>query len=462
MPNKSLLLVLALVVLALATWFLLRGDTTSIRPDTTFAPSAFEQVAEPPVTDAAPAGTASGDVTGVEGSATGQMSPAGERVEAGTSATGQTGPQAVTIRGRLVDGEGRPMPGVAMRVASWRNPDASEFFVPPAEGRPRTELTTGANGAFEFTLAGEHSARLQLPDDELIFEVDARPIHASAGDQDLGAIVVCRSAKIAGTVRDEHGVPAAGVSVTAGSGMIAIGSTSSSKTDDKGQFTIGKLRRGSWTLRTESAQFLPASTEVEVSNGERVDGIVLEVARGRAIAGQVLDDLGHPVVGITVGAKRAEANGGIDIERFSAGEATQTDERGMFTLSGLEGETATVRAYGAGHSAAIAANVRVGTGSLVLRVDRLAAIEGVLQATDGTPLEGSRVRAVSEAGDVGSGHGIEGMLGGRGASVRTAADGSFRIENVKPGIVTVTAEGQTHRPARQVGISVRPAETAKG
>src|SRR5262249_58568570 len=51
---------------------------------------------------------------------------------------------------------------------------------------------------------------------------------------------------------------------------------------------------------------------------------------------------------------------------------------------------------------------------------------------------------------------------GRGAGATTAEDGSFRIDNVDPGTVTVRARGKTHRPAQQAGIVVAPAQNIAG
>ena len=98
-------------------------------------------------------------------------------------------------------------------------------------------------------------------------------------------------------------------------------------------------------------------------------------------------------------------------------------------------------------------------------------VEGVLQGTDGTPIAGSQVRAVADAGRGGEGDAaesysfdsVDGMpMGGERAVATTAADGTFRVESVKPGTVALLAEGKIHRPVRQAGINVLPAQHVKG
>lgn len=459
MHAKPLLLVVVALVLGVTSWFWLQnGNNAPAQPVTPAKHDAGNHAAVGGTGDAA-AGTVDGD-----GATAGNpAAAAADRVEAPTTGDPSVAARSVVIRGRLVDGDDAPRAAAALRYGTWHNPAGADYIARMNEDTPRHDLTTAGDGSFEFALDRDFTAMLELPDDEYVFDPHPALVHGRNGDQDLGPFVVRRSATVSGIVQDQRGVPVAGVNVSAAAGLLAFATTSSAVSGEDGRFVIGKLRPGVWMVRTASARYLPASHEVTIMGATRIDDLVLTLAQGRAIAGQVVDDLGRPVAGIKVGAKRAEALGNVDIERFSADEATATDEHGLFTLAGLEGETATVRAFGNGHSSVFAADVPVGTGNLVLRVQRLASIAGVLQATDGAPLAGSRVRAVPAGNnDMLSAHGIEGMLADRAPSAKTAADGSFRIEGVKPGPVTLIAEGSTHRPARQAGFQVRPAETTDG
>lgn len=457
MNAKPLVLGLLVAGLAVAAWFLWRGGgiESVTRPT---PPAVDDPVASP---DAAQAGLEPGAAAdGAVERAAGEPDVAGSRTEAGvappeTAAT-------VMVRGRLVDGDGEGLAGVELRRAEWRNPDGKEFFGGPGRNGPRHELQTDGEGRFTFELPRDHSAMLELPSADLVYVGNPPMIHGHQGDLDLGDVLVLPAGSVSGVVHDERGNPVEGVTVTAGTGAVAFGVSSSASTGEDGRFRVGKLRPGDWTLRTASAQYLPTEEEVTVEAGAAVDGVVLVVAAGRAIAGQVVDDLGRPVADFRVGAKRTETRGGIEVERFASDEAATTDRNGFFTLAGLAGETATVRAFGPKHGTAIATNVRVGTGNLVLQVDRLATIEGVLRGADGGPLAGSRVRAIPSRDARLAAHGIEGVLQDREASTKTAADGSFRIEGVQPGAVTVAAEGREHLPARRGGIQVAPAQTIRG
>lgn len=471
MNAKSLLLVLLVAAIAVAAWFVLReGSETAPVPVGTAAagqvgatPGAAEKA------DLAQAGLAKTDA--------GQPT-----VERTAALAAEKGGQAavrdeVVIRGRLVDANKAPRAGAKVELATFRSIEGIEFNVaPPVESQRqpnKASTTTRADGTFEFSLKADHYAFLELPG-ELVFADETPDIQGRKGNQDLGDLVAVGCASLAGVVKDERGQPVANVKVSAGVGALGFGgfgTTSLSTSDIEGKFTVGKLRPGKWALRTASGKFLPLTEEFTLKAEEKRTDLVLVLKTGQAIAGQVLDDRGLPVAGAKVGSKRKEARGTVDIERFTADEAATTDASGFFTLAGLSGETATVRAFGGGCTAAVAQDVPVGTGNLVLHVERLAVVEGVLQGTDGTPIAGSQVRAVADAGRGGEGDAaesysfdsVDGMpMGGERAVATTAADGTFRVESVKPGTVALLAEGKIHRPVRQAGINVLPAQHVKG
>lgn len=458
MNAKSLVVVLVVAGFAIAAWFAWRGGDGLGDQPTPSTPNASADK------DGAPADTEKGGLAADPAVADSGVGAdlVSNRTEV-ESAGPASGDRTVTVRGRLVDGSGQALPDVDLLRSIWPNPDGVDWGVDIGRNSPKHEFQSDSEGRFRFELPHDHSAMISLPGSELVFVNRPPMAHGHKGNQDLGDCLVQHAAIVSGIVKDESGSPIGGVNVTAGYGVSAFGVTSSGTTSEDGTFRLGKLKPGKWTLRTASAQHLPTSEEVTVEAGARVEDIVLVVAAGSAIAGQVVDDLGRPVPDFKVGAKRTEARGVIEVESFDGDEAATTDRGGFFTLAGLSGETATVRAFGPGHSSAFAANVKVGTGNLILRVDRLGVVEGVLRGVDGGPLKGSTVRAVSAGNDeMLTSHGIEGVLQDRAASAKTAADGTFRIEDVRPGTVTVRAEGKQHRPVKQAGIQVQPAQVIKG
>ncbi|MFM1871339.1 MAG: hypothetical protein RL398_761, partial [Planctomycetota bacterium] len=306
---------------------------------------------------------------------------------------------------------------------------------------------------------------LELLDEARTFAKGSPRIGPAAPDRMLGDVVVADAGAIEGLVVDERGAPVAGVKMAARLEP-TFGMTSSCETDASGRFRLTRLFAGEWTVRTATPKFLPTATQVTLDVGESKAGVEIQLRQGAAISGRVVDDLGGPVAGCRVAAQRREERGGMRIERFATDEAATTDANGMFTLAGLAGETATIRAFGGGHTECVATNVPVGSGDVLLKVQRLGVIAGVLVAEDGTPIEGSAISVrpgdgtMEEQIGFGDGEGLP-LLAGR-ATAKSAADGSFRLQGVAPGKLTVLANGKGHRPARHTGLNLTPGQEIVG
>lgn len=454
--QKGLVVALVLALVAVAAWFTFANDGKEAPP-----PGPQQPPAQQPQHPAGAAGMAAADAAERPAAVA-----ANERREIDSGAASAAAATTCSVRGRLVGADGQPRADVELQLQTFALPDDFDVSAvlrrdPGRDGDlPRSR--TGVDGRFSFSVAPGRRGRLELVGDELVFGKGEVLLPLVKADLDLGDIEVRAGAVITGLVRDSRGQPVADVKISAARNEMLLGEVSSATSDRDGRFRIGKLRGGRTTLRTASAQFLPATAEFELKAEEQKSGVVLEVATGKAVSGQVLDDLGRPVAGIKVGATRTEARPGMQMERFTPDEATETDAGGWFLLSGLSGESASIRAFGDGYTTATETGVPVGTGNLVLRVQRLAEIAGMLRDTAGKPIAGSRVQA----------------LGGRGAgpqfgdlampfvedrrAATTAADGSFHLLGVTPGEVTLRAEGSSHRPVVQRGLQLAPAQSLQG
>ncbi len=468
---RSLLLVvglLAVVGLCYAFW----PDSTPVDPGLGSAPTA------PSKTVATTPEAASGVAASLRSEAAPAADGAGTAVRTAVT-SGAVAEASALVSGRLVDRSGAPRREVEVRWHSWKSSPDYELLGSAAfaderefEGRTRTD----ADGRFRFSVAKGRVGRLSLDVEHLVLAKGRESFSTDGGDADLGDLVTLLPARIAGVVRDEAGKPIEGVRLGADQSMLGMGLSSSTSTDSTGAFTIGGLQAGTWHVRTLSPQFLPAVLDVEVADEEQKTDLVIALGRGNAIAGQVVDDRGVGIAGVKVGCMRREKTAGMEISRFAEEEATTTDARGFFTLGGLAGETAAVRATHAQHERAMANDVRVGTGNLVMRMARFGSVSGVLRDSGGKPIAGSRVsarRAVAEAAS-----GLANMLPGgveldfdgheeidgglrRGGAV-TAADGTFTIDGVRPGPITVRARGERHRPTERAGLQLAAAQKIEG
>ena len=166
---------------------------------------------------------------------------------------------------------------------------------------------------------------------------DGRTVPAPAGTGSIVGTVVAADAGRA--VRRVHVV----LSSTASSSTPGV--TLSVTTADDGQFTFSKLPAGEFTLTASRPGFLDSTfgqkqpgsgrpgTPIVLVEGQKLDRVLLPIARGGVITGTVVDDRGEPEFGAQVRALRWVMRTG---ERsLQLANTTSTDDRGMYRLTGL-------------------------------------------------------------------------------------------------------------------------------
>ena len=483
--RTTLLLVLALLV-GLFTWRAFASDAVPAAP----APVAQ---ADAPRTDmAAPAEVAGGTVA--NGEADAQVRAATQGAARTEVAPVEDASALAVVTGRLVAKDGAPRAGLEVSWRSWRDSGNYEIVGdwPSNDGGSKKDgpVRTDADGRFRFAMARGRAGEIEVDVAQFVLEQGKQRFSTKNGDHDFGDVRAFIPSRIAGIVVDEAGKPVEGVRVGADTSGLGFGLLSETKTDAAGAFEVGALHAGGWKLRTLSPNYLPATLDVALADEEQKRDVTLRLSRGNAIAGQVVDDRGVGVAGAKVGCMRSEKLDGMQIQRFADEEATTTDDRGFFTIAGLEGETATVRATHRGHKGADLESVRVGSGNVVLRMERLASISGTLRDSNGKPIANSRVTArraqqsnaqpipagveddVTSGVLIGSVANFDEVDVGEDVSFGSDADydsrsrpglaitdenGAFVIEGVRPGAVVVRANG-AHRPVERTGLQLAPAQ----
>ncbi len=172
------------------------------------------------------------------------------------------------------------------------------------------------------------------------------PQAPAAPVRDTPAVAATGTALVSGVVVDDENKPVRRASVTfegdARANRIAL-------TDDKGAFVAANLPAARYTIRAERAGFATGEygakhagrpgAGLTVKDGDRVENVVLHMARGAVIQGRVVDEKGRPMVGASVTAYRVvtRLGGNTDIELVvrSGSAFPQTDDRGIFRFYGL-------------------------------------------------------------------------------------------------------------------------------
>jgi hypothetical protein len=116
-------------------------------------------------------------------------------------------------------------------------------------------------------------------------------------------------------------------------------------TDAQGRFYFANLPAGMLTLTSDLPGFVPSGPIlVELSDAERALNVKLRLAKMGSLAGQLRDDAGDPVVGMSVAVfRRSIVNGRPGLQ--SAG-TSRSDDRGAYRLGNLAPGEYLVCAYG--------------------------------------------------------------------------------------------------------------------
>ena len=376
--------------------------------------------------------------------------------------------QTIRLRGRLVQADKAPVVGCELQHHALD----SQMDFPLGRPSPDVKKTwpkTDAEGRFQLAVEKGKRTRLVLSGKRYLFQQDSKELSSdstslsvppSDTDKDLGDLVLVVAGTICGVVTDGAGKPIGGARVKLLSEGVDFAAFSllrddGETTDAKGAFQIGGIAAGKVRLQASGKGFVPARTELELGLGETKVGVVLQLASGFAIAGRVVDDTGKPIADARVVAQKKTVEGGMTIETTRGDASTKTDSSGTFLLSGLDDTVVTIHASSRGYQRGKVDDVAVGSSEVLIRLARCGSIEGILVDGAGQPIAASEVSVESDS--------TGGLVLVRNSnSTKTAADGTFRLDNVSPGQVQLHAEGTSHRPTEPQTLQVRPGELLKG
>lgn len=341
------------------------------------------------------------------------------------------------LSGRVVDGEGRPLRGMHVRVGHPRDAHARPMPATP-EPHPAPEVVrTDAEGRFSFDslLGGE--ALLSASGEG--FGVSRRAVAIAAGGASEVEVVLARAAAISGRVFGESGAPLAGVSVRVG--RRGDQEHRSTVTDEAGRYVVDGVSPGAPVVRFVGFAGGFAVRSVACAAGENVTCDVTLSSQDLLLRGRVLDARGRPFVG---GWVVYMAPSGVCVAALDADGryAIPVSERDATTVSPVmvfdhDPRDAAGRVFGMPRLVVRDQQPELGERELVVPdLAERASVRGRVLQADGTPPS----------------HGVVLRAGDEVASWRLRLDpsgarGAFEARGLPPGRYVVIAEGGHNRLA---------------
>jgi protocatechuate 3,4-dioxygenase beta subunit len=254
---------------------------------------------------------------------------------------------------------------------------------------------------------------------------------------------------IAGRVVGPDRAGMAGVEIEALHQTGAVGSTATTTSGKNGEFLLGDLAEGIYTLRVTATNFDAAPVQrVETGN----TNVVIELFELASASGKVVDADGRPLSAFTVKARQTNdvnpAYGAVAAQRAVKGSAD-----GGFELTGIpEGSyviEASAEGYAACFSEPFTATQGLVASDLVVRMTHGGSLSGQIVDANGAPILGAEVKTVENdyiEGDFWEFFNAIEPSAMTKAQAFSDQDGRFTIDVMTPGLYQVQIRARGYAP----------------
>ncbi len=341
------------------------------------------------------------------------------------------------LRGRVVDRQGKPIPGVGVEVR-WQN----------MYRRFERRAKSASDGKFRLGGLPEHSVTLEASAEGF---ADRLMVQVEHGE--LVTVELRRNGGVRGEVRLAEGGTPESFTVRATPRRRGGEPTDAVETAG-GAFELRGLAPGTYAVEVRVPGLAPGRIDkVEVKDHATVDVGEIRLDTGLSVRGRVVYDVNGAVAPGT--RIRIDRNAGPFDWSAPADGTAISDTGGRFVFNGLEPGRYTLTIVHAEsapmqHGFDLDADSELPAGEIEIRLTDGGEIRGTVVDAEGLPMGGVDIFM------------IRGARGFDRRIVATLDDGSFRFDRLAPGTYTVwelPARGRTAFGARMKTVNVRAGET---
>lgn len=373
----------------------------------------------------------------------------------------------VSISGRVLDPEGKPVAGAQVRFGAGDGSDPMMAMAGAFLRRAEPRLT-GADGGFELpgARAGQASVVEVKADGFLL--ANSEPVTVAAGTTPKPIeIKLRRAATLEGRVTSKDGKPISGVEISwqekdDAQGdrelrrMVRGAQATPAYTDATGHYSLADVGVGEIKVAFTHSQFVDLDDQPVTTAEGKVATLDVQLDQGLIVSGAVIGPDDRPVAGARVWLRSNE---------MSVWENAKSDEAGKFSFAGLKEGTYLVNGSSEGlTNSSSEVSAKAGGPPVTLRMAKALKIEGTVRFADGRPVVGAQVSASSEKGGSGAqtdGTGAFEMDGLTAGTYSLEVNSGWGDPSERPNLVSKTVPGIA-AGATGVLIEVMPGFTIEG
>lgn len=355
--------------------------------------------------------------------------------------------EGAAVRGKVVDGDGKPVAGASVAAV-----DTSNLL--PLGSLGQSGVETDKKGEFVFGRIAAGSYRFRASKDEFM-QADSEPVTTDGITETTGVVIaMSRGGRVSGRVLDQQKRPVPWATVRIGASADSFGANNTLRqitADGDGAFVVRSLPRTKLAAVASSPLASSATTEVDLTALEVVEGVELVLTIEGVISGIVVDGKGQPLAEAQVSAfPDFWAGAKMDDFALRGVAAESTDGGGRFSFHGLPDGTYRLRAARSEMSATqwtqSGQQAAVGDTNVKLILPANGKIKGVVSYAEGAHPPLFTVTTAYPPG-----------------TPFSTDDGQFALDEVPPGTydVTIRGPGFADYVARKVVVS-SDAETDLG